>query len=73
MKPINIFLKLACLAGIVAVLGLKSCRPDYCAECYDYSGVFRNKAMVICADGQDELNLMMDDAEYSLGYVCKYK
>jgi hypothetical protein len=73
MKSKMIFYKLACLAGILTVMGLKSCRPDYCAECYDYSGVFRNKAMVICADNPDELDLMMEDAEYSLGYVCKYK
>lgn len=58
---------------IVAALSLQSCEPEYCAECYDYSGIIRKKAMVICADDLDELNYMMDEAEYSMGYVCKYE
>jgi hypothetical protein len=73
MKPNKILTRLAILVLASAALSLKSCEPDYCAECFDYSGVFRNKAMVICADDMEELNYMMDEAEYSMGYVCEYK
>ena len=73
MKSSRIPYKLAALLLILTALGLPSCEPEYCAACYDYYGIFRNKAMVICADDPGELDYMMEEVEYSLGYVCEYE
>jgi len=73
MKSNKIPYKLAVLLLLLGPLCLPSCEPEYCAACYDYSGLFRNKAMVICADDPGELDYMMDEVEYSLGYVCEYE
>ena len=55
---------------IFATLLIQSCEPQFCANCYDYSGIVRNKAVVICTDNLDELYWLMDDTE-SLGYRCR--
>jgi hypothetical protein len=62
--------RILALLLIFSTLIINSCEPDYCASCYDVSGIIRNKAIVICADNLDDLYWLMDDSE-ALGYVCE--
>lgn len=55
---------------ILSTLFIHCCEPDFCANCYDYSGILRDKAIVICADNLDDLYWLMDETE-SMGYVCQ--
>ena len=55
---------------IFSTLIIHSCEPEFCANCYDYSTIIRNKTVVICADNLDELYWLMDETEL-MGYRCQ--
>ena len=55
---------------ISSTLVIYSCEPEYCASCYDYSLIFRDKVITVCADNLDDLYWLMDESEY-LGYECQ--
>ncbi len=73
MKIKYILYKLLFAGVVVAALSLQSCKPEYCAACYDYDGIFRSKEIVICAEDMNDLHFLMDETEYATGYVCEYE
>lgn len=61
--------KISSILVILSTLLIYSCEPEYCANCYDNLGLFRDKVIVICADNLDDLCWLMDESEY-MGYEC---
>ena len=62
--------RLFSLLIILSTLIIHSCEPQFCASCYDYSHLIRDKTVVICTDNLDELYWLMDETEL-MGYRCQ--
>ncbi len=70
MKIRKYLTRLSAFLLILSTLAIYSCEPEYCASCYDYTLIIRNKTIYICADNLDDLYWLMDESEY-MGYECE--
>jgi hypothetical protein len=66
----NTFGKIIVLLIICSTFFFQACEPEYCASCYDYTLIIRDKTIYICADNLDDLYWLMDESEY-MGYECE--
>jgi len=72
MKSKKTFYIIISFLIIISGLFFHSCEPRYCAWCYERGTIHVDREIEICADNEDELLILVDQAE-AMGYDCELK